>query len=1797
MSAFKKMRLHELQAECQALGLDYTGLNKRGLVQLLQNQAMQAQQDIEGDFDGDGQTGGSGMDENVNEDDEVSFRAERTQLDNAESAVDGPTASGMVDGSESDEVRVMRLKLALAQEERLRERERDDRARQMKELDWRIERERAELNGGPTPPATFPAARSDMSHILPKMSEDDILTFFSSFERSLTLNAVQKCDWPKFLASCLTVKANKVLSGLSLAENQNFDKCKSAILQYFRLDSAAYQKKFRQARKASDETFKMFTTRIKDYYQYYLEAKGLETFEALKDDAISEQLLSVLSPEIRNFVMSKQPSTSDECCRYADLYLEMSRNSGAGQGADPPLPTGVGHPARKQAPVSQTLPPVVNGVYRPTVANRSNPPATAAKQIRCFLCNEIGHKRSECPNPKATAGICSNCQQFHPFHISCNARAGVYAAELEQTERCDDLNDCAVYGLRDFRVPVTVNDCELLSLRDTGCSLAMIVDPKYVSDCQYIGRTILCRGAFDNDEHKRSVQLACVQLRAPTLGCARPISVTAAVWPLPNHVDCLIGNGLFTEFPFLTDVVQNTPRSKDFGDVGAKPKGGKTSVTPANLSQGAKGWYAGNTDSKTNGQVTSRNKSNAGRESASNGQAKISAGRGRAEVTQTDGAATLPAIAEAGNESPQRMVGPLRRLVDAHDGQTSANGNLTDVCDIVDPTGDETTQADNSARSGGNLVACSGGSAGSLMSGDTAEKGNHKSYSSESGTQVGRRDGGELITETVGTVVTRAAARRTAVEQAESVDGNLIGGAASRRSTATAGTQKCSVGGSPDSMQQAGSEGDGSAESDSPTAVTGSAMRPLPTEVTPTDDSSMLQALTELGRIDISSINRDAPVDVDEHSISAQFKHEQQLDAGLQAYWQRANAGSNEFRVLAGLLYKRSGTKSDRPENEYVLVLPQTREKEVIRIAHNTVMGAHQGVNRTLQRVAGEFFFPKMKRKIARHVKSCRECQLVRGVKIADRQPMQNIGTMSSYPFQHLMVDILGTSLPTTARKNKYILTIVCCASGWIEARAIKNCKAETIANELLSFFCDKSFPIAVTSDNFSAFKGEIMKAVSEKLGIKHTFSAPFHPQSHSVAERANRTLLETLKRCIHDSPKEWDLMLPFICFGLREVPNRSSNFSPFQLVYGHKGRGLLTLLRDELEGRKFDQNPLKISTVKYMESLEAKIKAGLEAAAENQRATQAQNKAYFDRKSTVRSLNPGDDALVLMPDNGTKLMARWCGPFRVLRKLPNNNYHLDIRGREALLHMNSLRRYVHDGDDDQNVDDGGPDENPNTSTVAVIISDDRDAMAEAADGECQPAEEASDANDYTMGEQLTPGQRAAIKELMATYADLFTADQGTTHLAQHTITLTDPTPSYQPSYPIPLALREQVRCELEDMQRRGIIVYDPHAQWNSPLVIVRKPDGKLRLCNNFVELNRRSQTEPYTMTNSSELLNKIAGAKFISRVDLKSAFHQIPLDPLSQPFTSFHTPYGVYKYLKMPFGLKNASACLQRLMDQILKGAHRYADKLLDDIVVWSNDFQLHLTQLADVFDRIRSAQLTLNSSKCCIATNRLRIFGYLVDNGKIIPDPEKIKAIAQWPVPRTKKQLSSFVGLTGYFRSSIMNYAQIVLPLMQLTARYKPEKLVWGATEQAAFEALKNALISRPVLYPADPNKDYEIYADASQTTLGAICLQRGDGADNTPRVISYASRKLLPREQNYPSIEREILSIVFALAKFHIFVYGKRITLKSDCRPLLFLNSIVKRSPRLARWIMAIQQYDLDLQWVKGDQQLADVFTRQD
>ena len=348
-------------------------------------------------------------------------------------------------------------------------------------------------------------------------------------------------------------------------------------------------------------------------------------------------------------------------------------------------------------------------------------------------------------------------------------------------------------------------------------------------------------------------------------------------------------------------------------------------------------------------------------------------------------------------------------------------------------------------------------------------------------------------------------------------------------------------------------------------------------------------------------------------------------------------------------------------------------------------------------------------------------------------------------------------------------------------------------------------------------------------------------------------------------------------------------------------------------------------------------------------------------------------------------------------------------------------------------------------------------------------------------------------------------------------------------------------------------------------------------------------------MKNAHDFIFRVAGAAWISICDLNSFYWQIPISPECRHYTAFHSPFGDHDHYNfLAQGLCAGSKTAQTLIDRVMRGSHRHAAGLMDDLIVYSVSWDDHLTHLRDVLQRLRGAGLTANAKKCVFASDNIKILGFWVRQGKICIDDDKVESVKSYKLPKNKTQLKSFLGFVNFFDHFIENHAGLAAPLTDRLARKKPDKLVWTQKEITSFEQLKSALLRRPILRPPDPKKPMILFCDASSVALGAVLAQYDEQADRD-YVISYASKKLLPRERNYSTIEAEVLAIVFGVQKFRQWIIAREVHVYTDHRALLWLNSIMKHSSRLARWALIFQEYNIKTNYIRGQNQLADPLTR--
>ncbi|UYV68125.1 K02A2.6-like, partial [Cordylochernes scorpioides] len=412
----------------------------------------------------------------------------------------------------------------------------------------------------------------------------------------------------------------------------------------------------------------------------------------------------------------------------------------------------------------------------------------------------------------------------------------------------------------------------------------------------------------------------------------------------------------------------------------------------------------------------------------------------------------------------------------------------------------------------------------------------------------------------------------------------------------------------------------------------------------------------------------------------------------------------------------------------------------------------------------------------------------------------------------------------------------------------------------------------------------------------------------------------------------------------------------------------------------------------------------------------------------------------------------------------------------------------------------------------------------------------------------------------------------------------------------VPIPLMEKLKTRLEELEKAGIIAQvNVATKWCAPTVIAGKPNGDIRLCVDLSRLNEHVQREVHPMPVVEHMLGQLGEARFFSKLDANSGFHQIPLSPDCQHLTTFITPFGRYKYCRMPFGISLAPEYFQRVMSIILQGMDGVMC-YLDDILIFASDSKTHDRILRLVLRKLKEAKVTLNKAKCVFGVPRINFLGHILDEDGIRPDPAKIEAVARMPAPTDVHGVRRFLGMVNHLGRFVENLSEIVAPLNQLLV--KGQDFVWDCSQERAFRKLKELLTTQPILAAYDVRKPTMVSSDASSYGLGAVLKQ--EGKNGIWRPVAYSSRTMTPTEKRYAQIEKEALAITWACERFQDFLLGKRFRIETDHKPLIPLFSTKELSsltPRLQRFRMRMMRFGFEIVHIPGKELLdADALSRQ-
>ena len=445
------------------------------------------------------------------------------------------------------------------------------------------------------------------------------------------------------------------------------------------------------------------------------------------------------------------------------------------------------------------------------------------------------------------------------------------------------------------------------------------------------------------------------------------------------------------------------------------------------------------------------------------------------------------------------------------------------------------------------------------------------------------------------------------------------------------------------------------------------------------------------------------------------------------------------------------------------------------------------------------------------------------------------------------------------------------------------------------------------------------------------------------------------------------------------------------------------------------------------------------------------------------------------------------------------------------------------------------------------------------------------------------------VKNLLAEFKDVFSsALPGVPPVreVEHTITL-EPgsTPPRQAPYQTPLKFLPEVDRQIRALKENGLI-RDSNSPFAAPILCVKKPDGSIRLCCDYRALNKVSVKDKFPLPRIDELLDRLRGAKYFSKLDLTQGYHQVRVREEDIHKTAFTTRFGQFEWLVMPFGVSGGPATFQRLMNNVLKKfLDDFVSAYLDDILVYSETKEEHLEHLRLVLTALRENKLLVKESKCLFMARETDFLGHRVTPDGIAVQPSKIQTITEWPAPTSVPQLRSFLGLAGFYQRFVKDFAKITVPLTDLLR--KDQTFTWGEKENAAFEKLKTALTTTPVMRQPDPNLSFILHTDASDFAIGAV-LSQDDG--NGSRPIAFTSRKLHKSERNYAVHEKELLAIVDAFRVWRYYLLGAHTDVFTDHNSIKYLQTQPSLTTKQIHWAGKLQEYDHTIYYQPGETNVA-------
>lgn len=908
------------------------------------------------------------------------------------------------------------------------------------------------------------------------------------------------------------------------------------------------------------------------------------------------------------------------------------------------------------------------------------------------------------------------------------------------------------------------------------------------------------------------------------------------------------------------------------------------------------------------------------------------------------------------------------------------------------------------------------------------------------------------------------------------------------------------------------------------------------------------------------------------------------------------NGKTPNFYYSQGVLM-RSYSPPDKTDDGawatvHQVVLPSSVRTSVMELAHEGSAG-HLGQRNTYKKLLTHFFWPGMKKAVTEFVKSCPTCQVVgKPNDVIPKSPLYPIPVISE-PFEKIVVDCVGP-LPKTKRGNQYLLTVMCTSTRYPEAFPLRSINAKSVIKQLLHLFTRVGIPHEIQTDQGTNFTSDLMNEICKELDVTKKVSTAYRPQTQGCLERFHQSFKSMMKKYCCETEKEWDENVDFLLFAVRECPQESLGYSPFELLYGRQIRGPLKVLKDS-----WFINPSEHSTrtvTDYIDQLKSRLTKVREIALKNLKQSQTKMKNQYDKDSKVRKFAVGDKVLLFLPIPGSPLKSKYSGPYEVIQMLSPHNYVLktpDRRKSTRLAHINQMKLFI--------------ERKPEKSLPCLIVNSVPELVLQEPEGtgvaECVdiPSPSGNPVNSIILNDfnnfltNLSSHQQQEIKVALSKYPTVTSDSPGFCNTMLHDVILKDPlmSPIKQPYYRLNPQRKQIMESEINYLLEKDL-VEPSFSPWASPSILVPKPDGSSRLCTDYRKVNSVTVPDAYPLPRIDDLIDKVGHAKYVSTIDLQKGYYQIGLTERAKLISAFTTHLGLFQYKVMPFGMINAPATFQRIINHTIQGL-KDVESYLDDIIIFSDSWNVHLASLEKLLGRLASTGFTINLAKSRFGQGTVSYLGHEVGRGATRPKKANIQAIISYPRPSTRKDLLRFIGMAGFYRRFCPNFASVIAPLTDLTST--KTKFSWSPACDTAFEQLKKLLSTYPVLRSPDPSLPYHLQVDACDQGVGAVLLQK-DPSSDILHPVSYFSVKLKKHQRSYSTVEKECLSLVLAIKKYECYISpnGPPLYVYTDHNPLTFIHRMKNNNQRILRWALFLQEYNLQIQHIRGvDNLIADALSR--